>query len=194
MTRDLLKRQFVILLLLTIFAAQIGILIPANAYNSSSTADAPLSITISPSSVTIKVGDKATINVTTILQAGAGTGQVCFEIQGFPDTGFRTSFSPQCATSQGGSAGTVLTVEVTPASAPQTVDAFVVARSGSQIAQANLSVTVEPAMSPWVPWLGLLLFFVILGIAIAWRPKLFGKKAARSASKVKSNNTFSRRT
>ena len=131
---------------------------------------ATFAVVINPSTVVVKVGDKAEINVTIMNPQLVNGTQVCFSLDGFPASGFRTSFNPECSDSEHGF-GTILTVEVTPAAAPQTVTAYVIANSSSQTAQALLSLSVEPAMPAWIPWLGLLLFFALLGLAIFWRPK-----------------------
>jgi len=136
-----------------------------------------LGLTLNPSSVVIKVGEKASINVTVV--APNATGLLCFSVEGFPDTGFRITFSPGCTTIQSSSTRTILTVETTPAAAPQNVNAFVVATVGSQRIQAPLNIIVEPAMPAWIPWLGLLLFFLVLIIAVTWKPSLPFKKASK---------------
>jgi hypothetical protein len=136
----------------------------------------PLGVMVNPSSVVIKVGDKASVNVT--VMSSDDVGQVCFSLEGFPESGFRTSFNPVCIVPQIGIAS-VLTVEATPAAAPQSFTASVIAKAGTQTAQASLNVTVEPAMSAWIPWLGLALFFLVLGIAAFWRPKLRFRGAKR---------------
>jgi hypothetical protein len=146
---------------------------------------AAFGVTIQPSSVVIKVGDKAQINVTIINTEEVGGGQVCFSLEGFPASGFRTSFAPECADSRNGGFETILTVEVTAAAAPQTVTAYVIASSGNQTAQAVLNVTVEFAMPPWIPWLGLLLFFLILGVAVVWKPRGLLKRTRIAENKQK---------
>jgi len=143
---------------------------------------ATFGVAIDPSTLVVKVGDKAEINVTITNPEVVNGTQVCFSLDGFPSSGFVTSFNPACSNSQQGFR-TVLTVEVTPAAAPQTVTAYVIATSNSQTAQAVVTLTVEPAMAPWIPWLGLILFFAVLGIAIFWRPKLPGKKTKRAGKK-----------
>jgi hypothetical protein len=140
---------------------------------------APFGVMVQPSSITLKVGEKANITVTIINPERVGGAQVCFSVEGFPNSGFRTSITPLCSDSQHGVLGTTLTVEVTPAAAPQTVTAYVIANSGNQTAQAVLNVSVEPAMPAWIPWLGLLLFFILLGVGIAWKPRLPRRKAGR---------------
>jgi hypothetical protein len=147
--------------------------------------DVTFGVMIEPSSITLKVGEKGNITVTILNPERVGGAQVCFAVDGFPTSGFRTSITPLCSSSEHGVIGTTLTVEVTPAAAPQTVTAYVIAISGNQTAQAVLTVSVEPAMPAWVPWLGLLLFFVLLGLGIAWRPKLPKRKAGGSGSKQK---------
>jgi uncharacterized membrane protein len=151
-------------------------------------------VTINPSTVTIKVGDKAQINVT-ITNPGLVKGtQVCFTLDGFPSSGFTTSFNPECSDSKHGF-GTILTVEVTPAAAPQTVTAYVIASSSGQSAQAILNLSVEPAMAAWIPWLGLILFFAVLGVAIFWGPKLPEKKTKDASKRGKRGSVeFSQRT
>ena len=132
--------------------------------------DVTFGITVTPSSVVVKVGEKVSVNVT--LTNPGDVGRVCFSLEGFPETGFRTSFEPECANPQASGIASVLTVEVTPAAAPQSFTAFVIAKVGGQTAQAPFNVTVEPAMPAWIPWLGLVLFFLILGVAVMWGPKL----------------------
>jgi hypothetical protein len=142
---------------------------------------ATFGVVIDPSTVTVKVGDKAEINVTITNPELVNGTQVCFSLDGFPSSGFITSFNPECSDSQH-RFGTILTVEVTPAAAPQTVTAYVIAStSGGQSAQAILNLSVEPAMPAWIPWLGLILFFAVLGIVIFWRPKLPGKRTKRES-------------
>jgi hypothetical protein len=147
--------------------------------------DAAFGVATQPTSVVIKVGDKALINVTIINPEKIRGGQVCFSLEGFPASGFRTSFAPECANSRNGGFGTILTVEATAAAAPQTVTAYVIANSGNQTAQAVLNVTVEFAMPPWIPWLGLLLFFVLLGVAVFWKPRGLLKRTGIANSKQK---------
>lgn len=137
-------------------------------------------VTVTPSSLTVKVGEKANVNVT--LTNSGVVGLVCFSLDGFPDSGFRTSFNPECDIPQATGIVTVLTVEATPAAAPQSFTAFVIAKNNIQTAQTPLTVTVEPAMPSWVPWLGLLLFFLLLGVAVAWKPKLPFRGLGRSKS------------
>jgi hypothetical protein len=145
--------------------------------------DAAFGVMIQPSSITLKVGEKGNITVTIINPERVSGAQVCFSVDGFPTSGFRTSITPLCSSSARGAIGTILTVEVTPAAAPQTVIAYVIAIGGNQTAQAVLTVSVEPAMPGWVPWLGLLLFFVLLGVGIAWRPRSPKRRAAGSGRK-----------
>jgi hypothetical protein len=125
-----------------------------------------------PASVVIKVGEKSEIRVTVINSEKVSGGQVCFGLEGFPSSGFRTTFTPVCVDPQTGIFGTALTVEATPAAAPQNVTAYIVATGGNQTAQTVLKITVEPAMPAWIPWAGLLLFFSVLGIAIAIKPRM----------------------
>ncbi|HXZ97743.1 MAG TPA: hypothetical protein VED24_00090 [Candidatus Acidoferrum sp.] len=139
---------------------------------STHTSQVALRVTVVPSSVVIKVGETVRINVTATSEEAASIGQVCFSLQGFPDPGFRTSFLPECTTSQSNRISTILSVEVTPAVAPESFTALVVARSQGQNFQASLSVTVEPAFPPWIAWAGILLFLLICGVAIIGRQTL----------------------
>ena len=50
--------------------------------------DTAFGVTVTPSSVVIKVGEKVNVNVT-LTNAGAA-GLVCFSLEGFPESGFRT--------------------------------------------------------------------------------------------------------
>jgi hypothetical protein len=145
--------------------------------------DAAFGVMVQPSSITLKVGEKGNITITVLNPETVAGAQVCFGVDGFPTSGFRTSITPLCSSSGHGVIGTTLTVEVTPAAAPQTVTAYVFAISGNQVAQAALTVSVEPAMPAWVPWLGLLLFFALLGVGIMWRPKLPKRRASGSGRK-----------
>jgi hypothetical protein len=131
-----------------------------------------LGVTVVPSSVVIRVGETVRINVTATSGDATPIGQVCFSLQGFPDPGFRTSFLPECATSQSNRISAILTVEVTPAVAPQSFTAFVVARSEGQTSETSLDVTVEPAFPPWIAWAGILLFLLISGMAMTGKQKL----------------------
>jgi hypothetical protein len=132
--------------------------------------DAPFGVVIQPSSIVLKVGESTKINVTVSDPNLLSGGQVCYSVEGFPSSGFLTSFSLGCSDSQH-EFGTVLTVEATPAAAPQNVTAYVIASSGNQTAQTTLYVTVQLAMPAWIPWLGLLLFFSFLAVVIAWKPR-----------------------
>jgi hypothetical protein len=134
--------------------------------------EAGFAVTVVPSSVVIKVGEKISVNVTVTGAEASPIGRICFSVQGFPDSGFRESFLPECATSQSNRMAAILTVEVTAAAAPQSFTAFIVAHSEAQTAEATLDITVEPAFPPWIAWVGILLFLLILGVAIMGRPRL----------------------
>lgn len=160
----------------------LAIVIPSAMALSKRGYDGAFGIMIEPSSVVIKVGEKSEIKVTVTNPEKVSGGQVCFNLEGFPASGFRTTFTPECADSQRGSVGTVLTVEVTPAAAPQNVTAYIIAISGNQTAQTALNITVEPAMPAWIPWAGLLAFFSVLGIVIALKPRMPRKGTRRMAN------------
>jgi hypothetical protein len=143
--------------------------------------DATFGVTLLPSSIALKVGEKANISVTITQPETVDGTQVCYTLDGFPSSGFITSFNPTCSGPSHGYS-TILMVEATPAAAPQTVEGYVIASSVGQTAQAVLNLSVQPAMPAWIPWLGLILFFSLLGAAVLWRPKL-----TRSPRKGRSN-------
>jgi len=160
------------------------LLIPAASASSARPLQTTFGVIINPSTLTVKVGDKAEINVTITNPEFVKGTQVCFSLDGFPSSGFTTSFNSECSDNQHGF-GTILTVDVTPAAAPQTVTAYVIASSGGQSAQAVLNLTVVPAMAAWIPWLGLILFFAVLAVAIFWRPKKPEKKSKGATKRGK---------
>jgi hypothetical protein len=128
-----------------------------------------MNLSASPSAAVIKVGDKAAINLTATGEPASGA--VCFSEQGFPSTGFTLSFLPQCALVHGGAASGQLIVEVTPAAAPQNFTALIVATFGNQTASAPLTITVVPAIAPWIPWLGIIVFIFVIAAALFVRPR-----------------------
>lgn len=141
--------------------------------------DSPLSLSANPSAVVIKVGANATINLT--LTTAASSGQACFGQEGFPDSGFILTFLPQCAAVQQPITRTKLNVEATPAAAPQNFTALILATLGNQSASTPLTVTVVPAIPAWIPWLGVLVFFFVIGAALFIKPR----KSARAKRKGK---------
>ncbi len=132
-----------------------------------------LSLSDSPSAAVIKVGDKATINLT--LTSVGISGLVCFGEQGFPDSGFSLTFLPQCAQVQQPMTSARLIVEATPAAAPQNFTATILATIGNLTASAPLTITVIPAIPAWIPWLGILLFFLVIGLALTVKPRKLRK-------------------
>ena len=136
---------------------------------SQSVRSSQFAITVNPSSAVIKVGDKAGINLT--VSDGVNGGTVCFGQQGFPSSGFTLTFLPQCAPIRQGMVAGQLTVEVTPASAPQNFTALIQATAGNETATAPLTITVIPAIPPWIPWVGIVVFFMVIGAALFVRPK-----------------------
>ncbi|HXZ89884.1 MAG TPA: hypothetical protein VEG61_02375 [Candidatus Dormibacteraeota bacterium] len=139
-----------------------------------------LTISANPSAAVIKVGDKAVINLT--VTSGAASGMVCFSEQGFPSSGFTITFLPQCEPAQQSVNGAQLIVEATPAAAPQNFTAQIVATLGNQRASVALTITVVPAIPAWIPWLGILVFFVVIGAALFMKPR-------RTKGKGKMNST-----
>jgi len=129
----------------------------------------PLKLSLNPSAATIKVGDKAEINLTVTSEPTSGT--VCFSEQGFPSSGFTLTFLPQCTPVPQIGASAQLIVEATPAAAPQNFTALILATLGNQTASAPLTITVVPAIPPWIPWLGILVFVLVMGAALFRRPR-----------------------
>jgi hypothetical protein len=128
-------------------------------------------LTVNPSHIVIKVGNSARLNLT-LTNLRVKSEKVCFGVEGFPTSGFVTSAVPACAISQSSDrAASILTVEATPAAAPQSFTAFVVASSGNWTAKAPISVTVEPAMPAWIPWSIILIFILILIVPFAIKTK-----------------------
>jgi len=133
-----------------------------------------LNVSAIPSTAVIKVGDQATINLT--VTGEPASGEVCFSEQGFPSSGFTLIFLPQCANMQQGKANAQLTVEATPAAAPQNFTAQIVATIGNQTASAPLTITVVPAIPAWIPWVGILVFFLVIGAALFIKPRKSKRK------------------
>jgi len=125
-------------------------------------------LTITPSSVVIKVGDSA--NVSLRLSSWPSTfGNVCFGVEDFPTSGFITAFTPSCVNSESSLA--LLMVEATPAAAPQSFTAYVVASAGNWSQRVPINVTVEPAMPAWIPWSIILVFVLVLLIPLIVKRK-----------------------
>ena len=131
-------------------------------------------LSTNPSAAVIKVGDTSTINLTATGEEASG--MVCFSEQGFPSSGFTLTFLPQCARSQEGVASAQLIIQVTPAAAPQNFTALILATLGNQTASAPLTITVVPAISAWIPWLGILVFFLVIGAALFIKPRRSKRK------------------
>ena len=136
-------------------------------------------LTVDPSAVTIKVGDSASVNLTTTSSGVLGP-QVCFSEQGFPSSGFNLTFLPTCAPLTQQTMKTSLIVEATPAAAPQNFTAAILATSGNETASASLTITVVPAISPWIPWAGILLFFFVIGLALFVGPRRSRKSKTKN--------------
>jgi hypothetical protein len=135
-------------------------------------------LTLDPSSVVIKVGQNATVNLI-LANSGEAGEQLCFGQQGFPDSGFILTFQPQCTMLTLGFLRASLSVEATAAAAPQSFTAIILAITGNQTAQAPLTMTVVPGIPPWVPWLIILVFVLGLSLAVVLPSKL-SRKARRS--------------
>ena len=140
--------------------------------------DSQLALSVNPSSVVIKVGDNATVTLT--LTTNEILREACFGEQGFPDSGFVLAFIPQCVVTREGPSTAELVVEATPAAAPQNFTALILAGIGNQTASAPLTVTVVPAIPPWIPWMGILLFFLVIGAALFVKPRKAKGKGKKS--------------
>ena len=137
-----------------------------------------LSLSANPAAVVIKVGDTSIVNLTVFSEAGSGL--VCFSEQGFPSSGFVLTFLPQCATMQQRILSARLIVEATPAAAPQNFTALILASVGNQSASTPLTITVVPAIPAWIPWLGILVFFLVIGAALFIKPRKSEKRKGKA--------------
>jgi len=132
-----------------------------------------LTLSVNPSAVVIKVGENATVDLT--FTSAASSGQVCFGQEGFPTSGFILTFLPQCTAVQQTMTRTKLNIEATPAAAPQNFTALILASLANQTASTPLTITVVPAIPAWIPWLGVLLFFLVIGVALFVKPRKSSK-------------------
>jgi len=137
---------------------------PAAGYSASQ-----FSLSISPSMAVIKVGDEVTINLT--VTGAQSSGSVCFSEQGFPSSGFALTFLPPCISTGLAVVTAQLTVEATPAAAPQNFTALVLATFGNETVSAPLTITVVPAIPAWIPWLGVLVFVLVMVVALFVKPR-----------------------
>jgi len=127
------------------------------------------SLTVTPPSVVIKVGDSANVSLS-LSNLPSNVNNICFAVEDFPTSGFVTSFDPSCLNAESSNRA-VLTVEATPAAAPQSFTAYVVATGENWTGQAPINVTVEPAMPAWIPWSIILVFVLILLIPVIIKRK-----------------------
>ena len=137
-----------------------------------------LTLSDNPSAAVIKVGDKATINLT-LTSVGVLGGLACFGEQGFPNSGFTLTFLPQCTQIQQPETTAQLIVEATPAAAPQNFTANIIASLGNITASTPLIITVIPAIPAWIPWLGIVLFFLVIGLALTVKPRKLRKEKGK---------------
>jgi len=141
-----------------------------------------LTLTVDPSSVVIKVGDTARVNVT-LRDVMVNAGKVCFGVEGFPSSGFIESFDPACVNPKPDSETvTRMSVEATPAAAPQNFTASVVAMGVDWTVRSPINVTVEPAMSAWIPWSIIFAFLLILIIPLLVRTRKTNSAGHRKRS------------
>jgi hypothetical protein len=132
-------------------------------------------LTIDPSSLVIKVGLNASARIT-LLASSTAYGSVCFSIEDLPTSGFIISMNPECVSSSSSEAiNSTLSVEATPAAAPQNFSVFVVASSATWIGRAQLGITVVPAMPAWIPWTMIAAFILVLV-----GPTLIGKMKTKN--------------
>jgi hypothetical protein len=64
-----------------------------------------------------------------------------------------------------------LSVEATPAAAPQNFSVFVVASSATWSERAQLGITVVPALPAWIPWAMILAFILVFISSVVVRKK-----------------------
>ena len=133
------------------------------------TQQSELILTVDPSSVVIKVGDRANATLS-LTGSSLGDGEICLAVEGFPSSGFVTTITPTCLQS-GSERTSILTVEATPAAAPQNFTAYVVATSGNWTVRVPFNVTVVPALPAWIPWSIILVFILILIVPLVVRSK-----------------------
>ncbi|MGO9644765.1 MAG: hypothetical protein ACLPY5_08475 [Candidatus Bathyarchaeia archaeon] len=172
-----MRQQVIVLTFAVLLISSLQLAVFANATNQISQ-NQP-SLTLEPSSVVIKVGDTATISAVLVNGQNTTFSQVCFEIEGFPATGFITSITPECTALQPFETMTAsLNVTATPAAAPQNVTALIVASGGTLAVQAFLLVTVVPAIPAWIPWSMIAVFIAILGLSL-----FYGNKRKRRRRK-----------
>lgn len=145
-------------------------IVSANTTTSFGTLQSKPTLSVHPSTLIIKVGDSAKVNLT-LANASAGLRRVCFGVRDFPSSGFITSVDPACTTSQSDLAVSTLTVEATPAAAPQSFIASVVASNGNWTQTVPINITVEPAMPAWIPWSIILVFILIFVIPLTVKAK-----------------------
>ena len=136
-----------------------------------------LTLSDNPSAAVIKVGDKATINLT--LTSVGVLGLACFGEQGFPASGFTLTFLPQCTQIEQPETTAQLIVEATPAAAPQNFTASILASLSNITASTPLIITVIPAIPAWIPWLGIVLFFLVIVLALTVKPRKLRKEKGK---------------
>jgi len=128
-------------------------------------------LTIDPSSLVIKVGQNASATIT-LSGSPTAYGMVCFSLEGLPTSGFITSLDPECVSSGSSEAiNSTLSVEATPAAAPQNFSVFVVASSATWSERAQLGITVVPALPAWIPWAMILAFILVFISSVLVRKK-----------------------
>ena len=152
--------------LLTLFLVAVNVFsIPITAANIARIQQSEPILVINPSSLIIKVGESGNVSLT-LTNTSSGFGKVCFGVEDFPTSGFVTTFVPSCAVVQSSNQSAVLTVEATPAAAPQSFTAYVTATNGDWTVKVPINITVQPAMPAWIPWSIILVFVLILLIPL----------------------------
>jgi len=140
----------------------VGVTLGSSTVQSFEAWQAGSTLTVDPPSVVIKVGQSTRMNVT-LVGSSLSLDMVCFTVDGFPTSGFVTTLEPRCWNIQPGRSTTsILIVEATPAAAPQSFTAFVVATGANWTTRTSISITVEPAMPAWIPWSIILAFLLLL--------------------------------
>jgi len=172
------REDLVLLLALAFIAIALASSVTRAEANPVELRQAQARLTIDPSSVVIKVGQNASARVT-LLGSPTDYGMVCFSLEGLPTSGFITSMDPECVSSGPSEAiNSTLSVEATPAAAPQSFSVFVVASSATWIERVQLGITVVPAVPAWIPW-AIIAAFILVIIS----PILVGKKRTKKSTR-----------
>ncbi len=122
-------------------------------------------LTLDPSSVVIKVGQNATVNLI-LANSGAAGEQLCFGQQGFPDSGFILTFLPQCTMLTPGFLRASLSVEATAGCSPSKLHRH----HSSNNRKSNCASTTDRNSGAWYPSLGAVAYHRRF-LSLVWVPR-----------------------